>query len=155
MSASEYMKELKKAMAGRLVLVPGVDAIIRNSRGEILITKRADNGEWDLPGGGVDPGELPADSIRREVKEETGLEVRVREVAGVFGGKPFRHTYPDGQEIEGFSVTFECEVVGGELRSRDGEATAFRFVAPKDMPPLAWPYPPELFSENRSKVVFQ
>src|SRR6185295_2953820 len=104
--ASQYLQDLKKGMRGRLVIVAGVDAIIRNANGEILITKRADDGTWDLPGGVVDPGEAPAESLRREVREETGLEVRVREVAGVFGGKQFRHTYPDGQEIEGFGVIF-------------------------------------------------
>jgi mutator protein MutT len=148
------MKELMEAMRGRLVLAAGVDAIIRNADGHVLITRRSDDGTWDLPGGAVEPGETPAESVRREVHEETGLDVRVTAVAGVFGGKAFRHTYPDGQEIEPFSVTFECEIVGGRLHSIDGEATAFRFVSPDAMPPLAWPYPPELFRPDRTQAIF-
>ena len=151
---SPYMKQLMNAMHGQLFIVAGVDAIVRNADGDVLITRRADDGTWDLPGGSVEPGESPAESIRREVREETGLDVRVAAVAGVFGGKAFRHRYPDGQEIEAFSVTFECEIVGGELRNVDGEATAFRFVSPDAMPSLTWPYPPELFRKDRMQPVF-
>jgi mutator protein MutT len=151
---SPYMKELTQAMGGRLFIAAGVDAIVRNDDGDILITRRSDDGTWDLPGGAVEPGESPSESIRREVREETGLDVRVARVAGVFGGKAFRHRYPDQQEIEAFSVTFECEIVGGRLRSVDGEATAFRFVPPDQMPPLTWPYPSELFRKDRAHAVF-
>lgn len=154
MPPSPYMKQLTEAMRGRLLIVAGVDAIVRNQDGDVLITRRSDDGTWDLPGGSVEPGETPAESIRREVREETGLDVRITTVAGVFGGWAFRHTYPDGQEIEAFSVTFECEIAGGRLRSTDGEATAFQFMSPDAMPPLAWPYPPELFRKDRPSPVF-
>src|SRR5205809_461558 len=76
-ASSAYFTQWQKTMGGRLLLVPGVHAIVRNTNGEILITRRSDDGQWDLPGGAVDPGEVPAESVRREVKEETGLEVRV------------------------------------------------------------------------------
>jgi mutator protein MutT len=135
-------------MRGKLVIAAGVDAIVRDEQGRILITRRSDDGDWDLPGGAIEPGETPSEGVRREVREETGLDVRVVRVAGVFGGKAFRHRYPDGQEIEAFSVTFECAIEGGELRSRDGEVTAFCFVTVDELPPLAWPYPRELFTSG-------
>jgi mutator protein MutT len=144
-SEGRYAKELKEAMKGKLIIAAGVDGIVRDEDGRILITRRSDDGEWDLPGGSVEPGETPAEALTREVREETGLVVRVVRVAGVFGGKTFRHRYPDGQEIEAFSVTFECEITGGKLRSADGEATEFKFVAAPELPELAWPYPREMF----------
>jgi mutator protein MutT len=154
MAAGAYARKLKEAMAGELVISAGVDAIVRNDTGEILVMRRADGGTWDLPGGAVEPGETPAEALLREVREETGLEVRIRCVAGVFGGRTFRHTYPDGQRVEAFSVTFECEIVGGTLRNTDGEAAGFRFVAEDALPPLTWPYPPALFGRDRPDCIY-
>jgi len=154
MTTGTYAKKLKEAMRGELVISAGVDAIVRNQTDEILLIRRSDGGTWDLPGGTVEPGETPSMALRREVREETGLDVEIARVAGVFGGRSFRHTYPDGQEIEGFSVTFECRIVGGQLRNTDGEATAFRFVASADVPPLTWPYPPELFQADRLAPIY-
>jgi mutator protein MutT len=154
MPQSPYMKKLQAAMGDELVIGSGVGAVIRNERGDVLITRRSDDGTWDIPAGSVEPGETPAESIRREVHEETGLDVRVAAVAGVFGGKAFRHTYPNGDRVEAFSVIFDCEVVGGTLQSRDGEVTEFRYVAPAALPPLTWAYPRELFETTRSAPVF-
>ena len=154
MPAGAYAKKLKERMHGELVISAGVDAIVRNEKGEILLIRRSDSGTWDLPGGAVEPGETPSEAVVREIREETGLEVSIVCVAGVFGGKAFRHTYPDGQRIEAFSVTFECRIAGGELRNDDGEATGFRFVTDDDLPPLTWPYPKELFRRDRSACVF-
>lgn len=154
MPASSYAKRLKEAMRGELVISAGVDAIVRNERAEILLIRRADGGTWDLPGGAVEPGETPSAAVVREVREETGLDVRLLCVAGVFGGSAFRHTYPDGQRIEAFSVTFECEIVGGELRNQDGEVTEFSFVDEQQMPALTWPYPKELFHRDREGCVY-
>jgi mutator protein MutT len=154
MGAGAYATKLKERMRGELVISAGVDAIVRNERGEILLIRRSDGGTWDLPGGAVEPGETPSEALIREAREETGLDVRIISVAGVFGGKTFRHTYPDGQRIEAFSVTFECEIAGGELRSADGEATGFHFVTEDNMPPLTWPYPKELFRRERPRCVY-
>jgi mutator protein MutT len=149
------MKALHAAMPGKLVIGAGVNAVIRNDKGDVLIARRSDGGTWDIPGGAIEPGELPAEALRREVREETGLDVRILGIAGVFGGKPFRHTYPDGNRVEGFCVTFDCEIAGGELKSVDGETTAFRFVDPGDMPEMTWPFPPELFAKRRAGAVWQ
>lgn len=154
MGKSDYMERLTRAMGGRLVLAPGVGAIIRDAQGRVLLEQRSDGGEWDIPAGAVDPGETPSEAIRREVREEAGLEVQVVGVAGVFGGRRFRHTYPDGQEVEGFTVVFDCAVTGGRLRNEDGEVVRFRYVDPDAMPPLMLPLPATLFARERRAPVF-
>src|SRR3982750_2227707 len=134
MAISEYLRELRTLVGPRLLLLPGVAAIVRDAEGRVLFMRRADDGRWGLPAGAVDPGESPAEAIVREVREETGLVVRPARVAGVFGGVRFRHRYPNGDEAEYVAVVFDCEVSGGELASRDGEALDLRYFAPAAAP---------------------
>ena len=55
-------------------LVPGGSAIVEDDRGRILLQRRADSGNWSLPGGVMEIGESIGDAVVREVREETGLD---------------------------------------------------------------------------------
>ena len=54
------------------------------NREKVLLTRRADNGRWCLPSGGVEPGESVTEACIRETLEETGLRVRVKRLTSVF-----------------------------------------------------------------------
>jgi 8-oxo-dGTP pyrophosphatase MutT (NUDIX family) len=152
MPISPYLRELREVLGSRLLLMPGVAAIVRDESERVLFMHRADDGRWGLPAGAIDPGESPAAAIIREVREETGLDVRPTRVAGIFGGLGFRHRYPNGDEAEWTVTVFECEVVGGELVPQDGEALALRYFAAEEAPALQLPYPHALF-ERPSRPV--
>jgi ADP-ribose pyrophosphatase YjhB (NUDIX family) len=99
-----------------MVIRPGVSAIILSAEG-LLLQRRSDNGHWGLPGGAVEPGESVSEALIREVREETGLEVRPGRLIGVYSA-PANHqvvTYPDGNVIHYVSSSFECRVTGGTL----------------------------------------
>jgi 8-oxo-dGTP pyrophosphatase MutT (NUDIX family) len=145
MPISDYLREVRRVVGTRLLLLPGVAGIVRDGNGHVLFIRRADDGRWGLPAGGIEPGESPAQAIAREVREETGLVVRPSRVAGVFGGQGFRHRYANGDEVEWTVVVFECEVIGGALAPLDGEAVELRYFAPSDAPELQLAYPRELF----------
>lgn len=145
MPISPYLRELRTVVGPRLLLMPGVAAIVRDASERVLFMHRADDGRWGLPAGAIDPGESPAQAIVREVREETGLDVRAIRVAGVFGGLGFRHRYPNGDEVEWTVTVFECEIAGGELAPQDGEALALRYFTPEEAPSLQLPYPRRLF----------
>lgn len=58
--------------------------IFDEKREKVLLTRRADNGRWCLPGGRMESGESAAEACEREVLEETGLTVRVTRLVGVY-----------------------------------------------------------------------
>jgi 8-oxo-dGTP pyrophosphatase MutT (NUDIX family) len=145
MPISTYLRQLRAVLGPRLLLMPGVAAVVRDASERVLFMRRADDGRWGLPAGAIDPGESPLQAIAREVREETGLAVRPARVAGVFGGPGFRHRYPNGDEVEWTVTVFECEVVGGVLAPQDGEALELRYFAPEEAPTLQLPYPRPLF----------
>jgi 8-oxo-dGTP diphosphatase len=94
----------------------GVSALIVRD-GRVLMVRRGKEpfeGYWSLPGGRVEPGETPQEAVRREVREETGLEVEV----GDFAGRS-----PQGV------VAFHTEIRGGELCAGD-DAAECEFVEP-------------------------
>lgn len=156
MAISSYVRGLRELVGSRLLLLPGVAAVVRDGDGHVLMIHRSDDGRWGLPAGAIDPGESPADAVVREVREETGLMVTPERLLGVFGGGDFRHTYPNGDEAEYTVMVFECGVVGGELRPADGEAAGLEYFAPDRMPRLSLPYPPELFrADTTRRTVFQ
>jgi ADP-ribose pyrophosphatase YjhB (NUDIX family) len=152
MPISDYLRDLRALVGSRLLLLPGVAAIVRDADNRVLFMRRADNGEWGLPAGAIDPGETPADAVVREVREETGLEVRPARVAGVFGGKGFRVCYENGDEAEYTVIVFDCEVVGGKLSATDGEALELRYFVPDEAPELQVAYPRSLLRAPRGAV---
>ncbi|WP_432949282.1 NUDIX domain-containing protein [Kribbella sp. CA-253562] len=79
----------------------------------LLLTQRSDNGEWCLPGGGIDAGERPAETAEREVFEETGLRVRATDLLGVYSNPDIVVVYPDGNRVQILGVLFRAEVVEG------------------------------------------
>jgi ADP-ribose pyrophosphatase YjhB (NUDIX family) len=96
---------------------PTVQAWIERD-GAFLALRRGQEpyrGEWNMPGGFVEPGEGGPEAIAREVAEETGLEIEVAAVIGIYPS-----TYGDGPDAQPiFDVAYRCEIVGGELEVSD------------------------------------
>ena len=98
---------------GRIRL--GCSAVIfDDAREKVLLTKRADNGLWCLPGGGVDPGESVEETIIREVREETGLTIRVLRLAGVYSDPNWLVVYNKETAVQIVALNFEVEITDGE-----------------------------------------
>lgn len=107
---------------------PGASAVVFNAQRQLLLQRRADNGHWAMPGGRLDPGEDIQTCAIREVREETGLEVRIVRLVGVYSD-PYQHMiarYPNGVVTQLLNLCFECEIVGGVLKLSD-ESTEIGF----------------------------
>jgi 8-oxo-dGTP diphosphatase len=133
---SEYLRNLRAKIGHDVLLTPGVAAVIVNDRGEVLLQRRSDDGRWGLPGGAMEPGEEPAETLVREVLEETALEVVPERIVGVYSGPDFRVRYDNGDEAMIVSITFACRPVAGEPRVNDDESLEIRYFAPDSLPAM-------------------
>ena len=114
-------------------LVAGCAAIIWDQhRKKILLTRRSDNGRWCLPGGRMESGESAAEACAREVLEETGLRVRVTRLVGVYTSPDFVIEYADGNRYQIVAMSFEAEIVGGDLQLSE-ETTEYGYFTPEQI----------------------
>ncbi len=117
-------------------ITPKVDvraAVFRDEK--ILLVKEANDGRWSLPGGWADVGDTPSEAITREVREESGFNVHVMRVVGIYDANrvpteewmPFYHA---------FKLLFLCEIINGEARPSH-ETPDVGFFSLDDLPPLS------------------
>ncbi|MFJ3877538.1 NUDIX hydrolase [Streptomyces sp. NPDC090077] len=135
MTTPEYIREIRESGAGhRLLLLPGVTAVVFDDRGRVLLGRRADTGKWSVVGGIAEPGEQPAGTAVREVYEETAVRCVPERVVLVQMLAPI--TYANGDVCQFQDITFRCRATGGEPRSADGELLEVAWFAPDALPPL-------------------
>ncbi|MET7479978.1 NUDIX domain-containing protein [Streptomyces sp. NPDC005648] len=116
-------------------VVPAVVALVQNPAGQVLMIRRSDNGRWALPGGGHDLGESISETVVREVREETGVEVEVVGLTGIYTDPGHVMRYDDGEVRQQFSLCFRAHPTGGELRT-SAETPLVRWVDPPELPEL-------------------
>jgi ADP-ribose pyrophosphatase YjhB (NUDIX family) len=97
-------------------LLVGCSATVFDSSGQkVLLTRRTDNNRWCLPGGQLEPGESVAEACAREVCEETGLEVHIEQLIGIYSNPNMLLVYDDQHQYQLISFNFVATVTGGEL----------------------------------------
>jgi 8-oxo-dGTP diphosphatase len=101
----------------------GAFAIIFDDQQRVLLCHRRDFDLWNLPGGAVEHGELPTEAAIRETREETGLDVIIERLVGVYGKA----------DKDEFVFAFVCSVVGGQLTTTD-EADECKYFDIKSIP---------------------
>jgi len=133
-----YVVEMRSLIGKREMWLPGITAIVVRGTGadtEVLLTLRADNGEWAPITGILDPGEEPAVGTAREAFEECGVEVTVDRLASV-GVSP-QITHANGDLAVYLDLTFLCTWVSGEARVNDDENVDVRWWPTAALPPMA------------------
>lgn len=135
--AFKLIKIIHEDRAGKLgTLALGCAAAIFDpAREKILLVRRLDNSLWCLPGGHMDPGESVAEACAREVFEETGLQIQVGKLIGVYSDPHRRVDYPDGRRVQSVVLTFEAQPIGGDL-SLSNETSAYGWFLPAEIDAL-------------------
>jgi len=102
---------------------------------ELLLMRRSDNGFWGLPGGYVEPGESVIDATHREVREETGYEIDLGRLIGIYSD-PTQQViaYADGRHVQAVNLCFEALALGQGEATTPHETLALGFFAHDELP---------------------
>lgn len=96
-------------------MTPTAFAAVRDDRGRLLLVRRCDSGNWELPGGRVELGETATTAAEREVAEESGVTITVTRLAGVYTDPGHIMVYPStGEARQQFAVCFHAVPVVGQ-----------------------------------------
>jgi 8-oxo-dGTP pyrophosphatase MutT (NUDIX family) len=113
-------------------IVPAAVVFVRDDLGRVLLIQRSDNGLWAPPGGTQDVGERLVETAEREVLEETGYQVRVVDLIGIYSDPNHVIAYDDGEVRQQFAVSFRADLVGGSL-AESPETPNVQWVAPEEL----------------------
>ena len=128
----DYIHELRKEIGHRKIILNCAGALIIRD-GKILFQRRTDNGQWGLIGGLVEMNETYEEAALREIREETGLEVKLNSFLGIFHNHDM--VWSNGDAAHVISAMFTAEIVSGEPRI-DEESFELRFFGTDELPDL-------------------
>ncbi|MCZ8533212.1 NUDIX hydrolase [Psychrobacillus psychrodurans] len=117
-----YIEDLRKIVGNHPLILVGVAVAVMNEKGELLLQKRSD-GIWGVPGGFMELGESTEETGRREVLEETGIEIGKLELVGVFSGKQYFVKLPNGDEFYPITIAYVSKEITGGVFKADGQET--------------------------------
>jgi 8-oxo-dGTP diphosphatase len=113
-------------------LVPAAAAAVLNETGQILLVRRRDSQNWSMPGGTLEMDESLEDCVIREVREETGLEIELKEIVKTYTNPNVKICYSDGEIRREFSIVF-LAYSESERVSLDDESTDWDWVNFEDL----------------------
>ncbi|HEY1619664.1 MAG TPA: NUDIX domain-containing protein [Streptosporangiaceae bacterium] len=114
-------------------LVPAAVAVVACEDGAMLLIRRTDNGNWALPAGAIEMNESVADEAIRQTFEETGIQVEVTGLLGIYSDPRHVIHFTSNDEVRReFSVALAARPVGGEP-AVSAESSEIRWVPPADL----------------------
>ena len=126
----DYIHELRKQIGPRKIILNCAGALILRD-GKILVQRRTDNGKWGLIGGLLEMNETYEQAALREIREETGLEVRLESFLGIFHNHDM--VWSNGDAAHVISAMYTASIVSGEPRI-DEESYELRFFGRDELP---------------------
>lgn len=132
---ADYIKWIRKQVGKNKIMLNYASAIILDDNGNILLQKRSELADaWGFPGGALELGESAEEAVKREVIEETGLNVKVNDLLGVY--TKYTDQYPSGDVAQPIVICFICSIEGGVLDSNNSETEQLHFFPIQEAPSL-------------------
>lgn len=127
MAKTDYYDDPNAPAANSLVVAVAV--VVVDDGGRVLMIERTDNGKWALPGGAQELGESVRDAAVRETREETGIDIEVDGVVGIYSDPRHVIAYDDGEVRQEFSICLRGRTVGGSPTT-SSESRVVRWIEP-------------------------
>ena len=134
MENKDYIKWIRGKVGHEKIIIVYAGGCIFNENGEVLLQKRADCNKWGFPGGAIELNETPEMAAKREVKEETGLEVEVGNLIGIYTDSNVICT--NGDKVHSICICYEIKIIGEELVCDKDETLELKFFSLDNMPEL-------------------
>ncbi|WP_051973598.1 NUDIX domain-containing protein [Cryobacterium sp. MLB-32] len=138
MPLSEYVSAIRGMIGSRLLILPGVTAVIVDGAGRYLLARHVAGDRWGFVGGGIEPLEDPRAALRREVQEELGLQVDIVAVLDSYGGADLTNEYPNGDVVSYVTTAYLCRLAEQPPILEKAELSA-----------VGWFFPPEIKQLDR------
>ena len=135
MPIPDFVRALRAKVGHDLLWLTGVSAVVLDDAGRVLLTRRADSGQWALVSGILEPGEEPAQAMVREIAEETGIVAEVERLASVLTDPAF--VLSNGDQLQFLTLTFRCRYLSGEARVADDENLEVRWFGLDELPAVS------------------
>lgn len=129
-----YIKKVRKKFGHDELILNYAGCIIFDEQNRLLLQKRSDCEKWGFLGGMVEFGESVGEAAVREVKEESGLDVEITSLYGVYS-KYFAE-YTNGDKAQPIVHLFNAKIIGGERIEQNDETLELKFFDLNDIPPL-------------------
>jgi ADP-ribose pyrophosphatase YjhB (NUDIX family) len=132
-----YLGRVRQAVGNMVLIVTAVRSVIFDKERKLLLIKRTDNGHWALPAGAQELGESIFDCLKREVREETGLEIINAEPISLYTHPRYNYITVYGKKYQNFTVVFRVDEWQGKLLTRTTESTDARFFEIDNLPEIS------------------
>jgi ADP-ribose pyrophosphatase YjhB (NUDIX family) len=129
-----YAGQLRKLVGNRKLITPGARAVIQDEEGHVLFVRRKDDDKWGMPAGALELGESILDCLKREVLEETGLEVVSATPIAIYSEPRFAFTNAYGGEHQMLAIVFLIDEWRRSLVKNTDETTDAKFFSVDDLP---------------------
>lgn len=133
-----YIEDIRKLVGHRPLILVGATAVISDDRGRILLQERRFPEKfWGIPGGLMELGETTEETAKREVREESGLEIDHLQLLGVYTGSTGSRGYSiaqNGDQYCAVTIAYYTRTFRGTLIVDPAESIKFEFRDPADLP---------------------
>ncbi|MDX8343165.1 NUDIX hydrolase [Rossellomorea sp. YZS02] len=130
---NDYIKSMREKIGNDTLLTVGCGAFIQDKEGKLLLQRRFPDGLWGIPGGIMEIGEFFEETVKREVYEETNLEITNLKLFRIYSGSKGFATYPNGDRVYSVQIIFLATEYKGLLQ-KNIESSELSFISKQDLP---------------------